>query len=153
MRLKGVEARSEDLARQLEVSEKDINEVGLALDHKDASLDAPLGEDGSMTHAALLPARQALPDEVVAEEESQRILREQFARFGATLAPRERAVFQERLAAEEPLTLQVLADRFDMTKEGMRQVEKRVVAAFKRFVESEMSGYDLQMHGVARGNR
>jgi RNA polymerase sigma-32 factor len=151
LRLKGMEARPEELARQLDVSEKDINEVGRALDHKDASLDAPLGDDGSSTHAALLPARQPAPDEVVAEEESRRILREQFAHFAATLKEREKAVFEERLAAEEPLTLQVLADRFDMTKEGMRQVEKRVVAAFKRFVEDEMSGYDLQMHGVARG--
>ena len=152
LRLKGVAARPEDLARQLDVSEKDINEVGLALDHKDASLDAPLGEDGASSHAALLPALQPAPDEVVAEEESQRILREQFARFAVTLKERERAVFEERLAAEEPLTLQVLAERFDMTREGMRQVEKRVVAAFKRFVEDEMAGYDLEMHGVARGS-
>jgi RNA polymerase sigma-32 factor len=151
LRVKGVEARPEELARQLEVSEKDIHEVGGALDHKDASLDQPLGDDGGTTHAALLPACQPAPDEVVAEEESQRLLKEQFARFAARLKERERAVFEERLAAEEPLTLQVLADRFAMTKEGMRQVEKRVVAAFKRFVEDEMSGYDLQMHGVARG--
>lgn len=151
LRLEGVEARPEVLARQLEVSEKDIHEVGQALDHKDASLDVPLGDDGGATRAALLPACQPAPDEVVAEEEAQRILREQFARFAERLKERERAVFEERLAAEEPLTLQVLADRFKMTKEGMRQVEKRVVADFKRFVEDEMSGYDLQMHGVAGG--
>jgi len=153
LRLSGVEPRPELLARQLEVPEKDIQEVGRALDHKDVSLDAPLGDESPTTGAALLPARQQLPDEVVAEEDSRRMLKKQFARFAATLADREKAVFLERLAAEEPLTLLALAERFDMTKEGMRQVEKRVVAAFRTFVQQEMSGYDLQLHGVARENQ
>ncbi len=144
-------ARPADLARQLEVSEKDIVEVGRALDFKDASLDAPLGEGATDTRASLLPAVQPAPDEVVAEEDSRRILREQFARFARDLAPREKAVFQERLAAEEPLTLQELADRFKMTREGMRQVEKRLVRSFKTFVEHEMTGYDLRLQGIARG--
>ncbi len=151
LRLKGADARPADLARQLEVSIKDVVEVGRALDHKDASLDAPLGEGATDTRASLLPAVQPAPDEVVAEEESRRILREQFARFARDLAPREKAVFQERLAAEEPLTLQELADRFEMTREGMRQVEKRLVKSFKTFVEQEMTGYDLRLQGIARG--
>jgi len=150
LRLKGADARPADLARQLEVSEKDVVEVGQALDFKDASLDAPLGEGATDTHASLLPAVQPAPDEVVAEEESRRILREQFARFAAELAPREKAVFQDRLAAEDPLTLQELADRFKMTREGMRQVEKRLVKSFKTFVEHEMTGYDLRWQGIAR---
>jgi len=125
-------------------------EVGRALDHKDASLDAPVTEDRSVTGASLLPAVQPAPDEVVAEEESRRILRQQFARFAASLAAREKAVFEERLAAEDPLTLQELADRFDMTREGMRQVERRVVKAFKEFVEHEMTGYDLRWQGISR---
>ncbi|MCZ6600572.1 MAG: sigma-70 family RNA polymerase sigma factor [Acidobacteria bacterium] len=150
LRLKGADARPADLARQLEVSEKDVVEVGQALDYKDASLDAPLGEGATDTHASLLPAVQPAPDEVVAEEESRRILREQFARFAATLAAREKAVFQDRLAAEDPLTLQELADRFEMTREGMRQVEKRLVKSFKTFVEHEMAGYDLSLQGMAR---
>jgi RNA polymerase sigma-32 factor len=97
-----------------------------------------------------LPALQPAPDEVVAEEDSRRILREQFARFAGTLAAREKALFQERLAAEDPLTLQELADRFGMTREGMRQVEKRLVKSFKRFVEHEMAGYDLRAQGITR---
>lgn len=150
LRLKGADARPVDLARQLDVSVEDVVEVGLALDHKDASLDAPLGEGATDTHASLLPAVQPTPAEIVVEEDSRRILREQFARFAAALAPREKAVFQDRLAAEDPLTLQELADRFEMTREGMRQVEKRLVKSFKTFVEHEMTGYDLRMHGVAR---
>lgn len=150
LRLKGADARPVDLAHQLDVSVRDVVEVGRALDHKDASLDAPVTEDRTVTGASLLPAVQPAPDEVVAEEESRRILRGQFALFAASLAAREKAVFEERLAAEDPLTLQELADRFEMTREGMRQVEKRVVKAFKEFVEHEMTGYDLRLQGITR---
>ena len=153
LRLKGADAGSAALARQLEVSEKDVVEVGRALDYKDASLDAPLAEGATDTRISLLPAVQPLPDEVVAEQESRHMLRQQFARFAATLAAREKAVFQERLAAEDPLTLQELADRFEMTREGMRQVEKRLVKSFKQFVEHEMTGYDLELHGISRKKR
>jgi RNA polymerase sigma-32 factor len=150
LRVRGIEPRPALLARELDVPEQDVREVGQALEHKDVSFDAPLAGDSSSTPGALLPAPQPLPDEVVAERESRRILTEQFGRFAATLAERERAIFKERLAAEEPLTLQELAHRFDMTREGIRQVEKRVVKAFREFVERELSGYDLQIVGGER---
>ncbi len=148
LRLQGIEPRPALLARQLDVREQDVVEVGQALDSRDLSFDAPLSDESGDTAASLLPAPQPLPDEVVAEEESRRMLREQFARFAKELPDRERAIFEERLAAEEPVTLQDLADRFGMTREGIRQVEKRVVAAFREFVARELSDYDLQMAGA-----
>ncbi len=148
LRLQGIEPRPALLARQLDVPEQDVVEVGQALDSRDLSFDAPLSDESGDTAASLLPAPQPLPDEVVAEEESRRMLREQFARFAKELPDRERAIFEERLAAEEPVTLQELADRFGMTREGIRQVEKRVVAAFREFVARELSDYDLQMAGA-----
>ena len=99
-----------------------------------------------------MPALAPLPEEVAAERESHRILQEQFARFAHSLAQRERAVFEDRLAAEEPQTLKALALRFGMTKEGMRQVEKRVVASFRDFVRRELRGYDLHLAGVNAGD-
>jgi RNA polymerase sigma-32 factor len=150
LRLQGIEPRPALLARRLDVPEKDVREVGQALERKDVSIDAPVGDDTSSAPGALLPAPQPLPDEVVAEQESRRILKEQFGRFAATLPERERAVFEERLAAEEPLTLQELADRFQMTREGIRQVEKRVVATFREFIERELAEYDFELLGVER---
>jgi RNA polymerase sigma-32 factor len=151
LRQQGVDPQPALLARNLEVAEQDVVEVGRALDARDLSFDAPLGDEPGATAGALLPAPQPLPDELVAEAESRRVLREQFACFAATLPERERAVFTERLAAEEPLTLQELADRFGMTREGIRQVEKRVVAAFREFVAEELTGYDLDLAPEDRG--
>jgi hypothetical protein len=37
-----------------------------------------------------------------------------------------------------------------MTREGIRQAEKRVVKAFRTFVERELSDYDLQFVGGGR---
>ena len=68
-------------------------------------------------------------------------------------AERERAIFQDRLAAEDPATLQDLATRFDMTREGVRQVEKRVVASFREFVMRELGGYVLDLAPMAKEER
>ena len=145
LRLRGVEPHSALLAERLDVSEEDVREVGQVLDARDASLDAPVGGEPGTEPVRWLPAVRPLPDEQVAEEESRQILREQFARFAASLPEREKQVFTDRLAAEEPATLQELADRFGMTREGLRQVEKRLVARFRDFVQKELSGYDLQL--------
>ena len=145
LRAQGVEPEPRLLAERLGISEDDVREVGQALDASDLSLDAPIGEDRDATPASFLPAPGPLPGQVAEEAESRRILKEQFARFAAALPERERAIFQDRLAAEDPATLQDLAQRFDMTREGVRQVEKRVVASFREFVMRELGGYVLDL--------
>ncbi|MFQ5669169.1 MAG: RNA polymerase sigma factor RpoD/SigA [Acidobacteriota bacterium] len=149
LRLQGIKPEPALLAKTLDVSEKDVEEITQVMDGKDVSLDAPpAGAETPLPPGRWLPAPQPLPDEVVAEEESRRILKRQFARFAASLPEREKVIFQDRLAAEEPSTLQDLADQFGMTREGIRQVEKRIVAAFREFVRTELSDYDLHAAGI-----
>ncbi|MFQ5719491.1 MAG: RNA polymerase sigma factor RpoD/SigA [Acidobacteriota bacterium] len=145
LRLQGIHADSKMLAQRLDVTEQDVQEVGQALDAKDMSLDAPAAGEPGSERGRSLPSADPLPDEQVAEDESHDILRRQFARFAAQLPRREREVFTDRLASEDPATLQQLADRFGMTREGVRQVEKRVVARFREFVTTEMNDYDLDL--------
>jgi RNA polymerase sigma-32 factor len=150
LRAQGVEPEPAMLARALDVSEQDVVEVGRALDAADLSLDVPIGDNPGDTHLASLASSQPRPDEAAAREESREILKKQFERFASGLPERERAVFEQRLASEEPATLQSLAERFGMTREGMRQVEKRVVAAFRDFVRSELSEYVVDLAGAGR---
>jgi RNA polymerase sigma-32 factor len=145
LRLQGIKPEPALIARRLDVPVEDVIDVAKAMDQREVSLDAPVSVDREATALDFVRAKDPPPDEQAADREAREILEAQFARFEAGLPERERAIFRERLAAEDPLTLQELADRFAMTREGMRLVEKRVVARFRDYMEREMAGSEVSV--------
>ena len=47
-------------------------------------------------------------------------------------------ILEERLLTDEPLTLQNIADKFDISRERVRQIEVNLLAKMKKYLESEM---------------
>ncbi len=78
----------------------------------------------------------------MAKSETQDILKDKFEEFAARLTERERKIFKERLIAELPLTLQKIADDYGISKERVRQIEKRLVARLKEFFEASGIGIE-----------
>jgi RNA polymerase sigma-32 factor len=123
------------LADHLNVREKDVLEMQARLGAPDVSLDAPLGDDSDgPTRGAMLAANVQSADDILANEEVKRIFDEHLAEFRATLKGRDLEVFDARLMAETPLTLQELGDRYGITRERARQIEARIVGKLRDFV-------------------
>jgi RNA polymerase sigma-32 factor len=139
----GFEAGPRLLAERFGVSEDDVREVGNALAAHDVSLDAPLGDSDDRTHADLLPSRAPDVEQEVARRELQERTQAALARFRTDLGERERAILDERILADEPLTLQALGDRFGTTREAARQAETRLMAKLKTFLQEELG--DVQI--------
>ena len=60
--------------------------------------------------------------------------------FRTTLAGKDKdlAIFDERLVADEPLTLQELGDRFGISRERVRQLEQRLTGRLREYLRDEM---------------
>jgi RNA polymerase sigma-32 factor len=123
-------ASNKELARQLGVSEADINEMEVRLAAHDFSLDAPVGEDGPLTHVEMLSEPESQEQMVVAKEE-RRMLDGALAATEGRLNDKERAILQKRLLADEPATLAEIGDEFGLTRERVRQLEQRVIAKLR----------------------
>ncbi len=54
------------------------------------------------------------------------------------LNDKERMILEERLLTDEPLTLQNIADRFDISRERVRQIEVNLLKKMKKYLETEM---------------
>ena len=54
------------------------------------------------------------------------------------LNDKERMILEERLLTDEPMTLQNIADKFDISRERVRQIEVNLLAKMKKYLESEM---------------
>ena len=135
----GFEPTTKLLAENLQVSEKDVDEMDRRLAAPEASLDAPMpgDDDGSRSRLDFLPSEDARPDQAVAQGEFAALLRGKLETFAATLEGREQTIFRERWLTESPLTLQELGERYGVSRERARQLEKRMLGRLRKYLEAE----------------
>jgi RNA polymerase sigma-32 factor len=140
----GLEATPKLLAERLNVSEQDVVEMDQRLGHDEVSLDAPIGEDGKETRAdRSLPSTAMPTDERLGNEELKRIFREKLAEFSKTLEGKERFIFERRLIADEPLTLQEIGDHYGVSRERARQIEAGLIQRIGAYLREQIPDFDL----------
>ncbi len=129
------------LAERLDVRERDVIEMETRMGSPEASFDAPLTSpdgEGSRTRHDLVPGEdEARPDVRVEQSEFHKLLRDKLEAFAATLKGREETIFRERWLTDSPLTLQQIGDRYGVSRERARQLEKRMLTRLRKFLEQE----------------
>ncbi len=145
---RGITPTAQLLARNLGVDESEIIDVEQSMTGPDISLDAPLSEDGEVRVADTLQLMEQSVDEKIAQGEFREMLEKKFAEFAETLSEREKVILRNRLIAEEPETLQQIADRYGITREAVRVAEKKLVGKLKRYMTEsfqDMRGIELHI--------
>jgi RNA polymerase sigma-32 factor len=139
----GIEPTTEAIALSLEVPEEEVTNMDRRLSAGEMSLDAPAGNTnddgrGGQSRIDFLPGLGGRVDELLADEELARMLHDELGSFGETLAGKERRIFYERLVAEDPRTLQELGTDFGVSRERVRQLEKRLQEKLKVYLEERL---------------
>ena len=67
------------------------------------------------------------------------VFQQTIAEFSAGLGERDRQIVEERIIAEDQKTLQELADEFGISRERVRQLEKRLVDQLREFMKAKAS--------------
>jgi RNA polymerase sigma-32 factor len=129
------------LADRLDVRERDVIEMENRMGSPEASLDAPMpgldGEGARTRHDLVADQDQARPDIRVEENEFTALLRQKLEAFARTLKGREETIFRERWLTDSPMTLQQIGDRYGVSRERARQLEKRMLTRLRKFLEEE----------------
>ncbi len=138
----GIDPTNEEIAKQLNVPEQDVQEMDLRLAASEKSLDAPVGdsEGRSIARVDMMPSTVEGPESLMADNELQALLKEKLADFRKTLdgTDKELAIFEQRLVADDPLTLQELGDRFGISRERVRQLEQRLTGRLRDYLREQM---------------
>jgi RNA polymerase sigma-32 factor len=138
----GVEPTNAEIAKQLDVPENEVEEMEVRLQASEKSLDAPVGdaEGRAIAKIDMMPSLVEGPEAIMADGELQALLKEKLAAFRETLEGKDKdlAIFDERLVADEPLTLQELGDRFGISRERVRQLEQRLTGKLREYLRDEM---------------
>lgn len=144
----GIEPTAELIAERLNVPERDVISMDMRLAAGDASLDAPVGttEGRSVARVELLPSDDVRVDETLAEAQLGDQFSEKIHEFGRSLEGKEKQIFEDRLVAEDPKTLQALGDEFGVSRERVRQIEKRLLQKLKAFLHEELGETVIEVY-------
>jgi RNA polymerase sigma-32 factor len=138
----GIDPTNAEIAKQLNVPESEVAEMDVRLQASERSLDAPIGDGEGRATAKIdtMPSLVEGPETLMADSELQGLLKEKLAAFRKTLTGKEKelAIFDERLVADEPLTLQELGDRYGISRERVRQLEQRLTGRLREYLRDEM---------------
>lgn len=131
------------LSDRLGVSEKEVMEMDQRLDGWDISLDAPLKEDSDTERGEFLSSGDASIESQVAKKEIETLLKENVAVFRTQLTERELEIFDQRIFTDTPLTLQDIGDKYSISRERVRQLEKNIIKKMKTFFKEEIPDFNL----------
>jgi RNA polymerase sigma-32 factor len=113
------------IAKQLGVAQQDVIDMNRRLGG-DASLNAPIRDDGdSGEWQDWLVDDSVNQESRLAESEQSDNRHKALGEALTVLNDRERRIFEARRLADEPITLEELADEFGVSRERVRQIEVR----------------------------
>jgi len=145
----GIMADSKLLAERLDVKEKEVEEMSQRLESWEVSLDMGINNDSRETVGSLLPAPNTDMEKALIDADRKNILREKLEEFRKTLSERDLYIFDNRIMAEKPLTLQKIADKYGITKERVRQLEERIIKRLNEFLKKRIPNFEEDFADLA----
>jgi RNA polymerase sigma-32 factor len=140
LRRQGLVPTPDLLARALAVRESDVVEMTARLAGRETSIDSPLQEGEQGTLADLIASDEEGIDDTLAAAQERHAMNQELDAFSATLEGRDVAIWERRIVAENPETLQELGEHFGVSRERARQLEARIKSRLTRFLD-ERSAY------------
>ena len=108
----------------------------------DASLNAPLREDGEASGRIGWSTTRRARKRVLAESEEADNRLTALRDALAVLNDRERRIFEARRLADDPITLEDLSQEFGVSRERVRQIEVRAFEKVQKAVKSRVASIE-----------
>ncbi|MEA5114811.1 MAG: RNA polymerase sigma factor RpoH [Geobacteraceae bacterium] len=117
----------------LDVKESEIVEMEQRM-RGDYSLDSEAADGEGATLLDNLADDRMNQEEILAENQEAALLEREISNIMTRLNEKERFVIEHRVTAEEPMTLQEIADHFSISRERVRQIEEGALKKMKNFL-------------------
>lgn len=124
----------EHVANRLGIAVEQVWDI-LHLNEFLLSLDTPLDIDQALTISEAIPDEQGLgPDRIFEQVEQEELL----SAWMSELSPKERSVIEMRYGFNgfEPMTLEQISHRLELTKERIRQIQNEALDHFRKLASA-----------------
>jgi RNA polymerase sigma-32 factor len=131
------------IAKRLGVTEQDVVDMNRRLGG-DVSLNSPIREEGDSGEWQDWLVDDSISQETrLAESEEADNRRKALGEALSVLNERERRIFEARRLADEPITLEELADEFGVSRERVRQIEVRAFEKVQKAVRNRIAAMEV----------
>jgi len=137
----GFDPKPKLLSERLGVTEKEVVDMDQRLDGWDVSLDAPLTDDSDSEKIEFISYDSESAEEKMAKKEMDNLIHSKIEIFRKRMSKRENEIFDLRIFSDDPATLQEIGDRYGISRERVRQVEKNIITKMREFVKEEMPDF------------
>jgi len=138
----GFDPKPKLLSERLGVSEREIVDMDQRLDGWDVSLDAPLKDDSDTERIEFLSTQTDSIEDHVAKKQMETLLHNKIAEFKKKMTERELVIFEQRVFSDSPVTLQEIGDRYGISRERVRQIEKNIIKKMREFFKREIPDFE-----------
>ncbi len=116
-----------EIAESLGVKTVELQEMDLRMSNRDVSLDAYVSDEGDTTHMDYLTYEGENQEISLIKKEEMDLVKRNIAGALTKLTEKESYIIKHRVMADNPLTLQEIGDRYGITRERARQIEKQAL--------------------------
>jgi RNA polymerase sigma-32 factor len=138
------------LAEKLSVREEEVIEMDQRLGAWELSLEAPVKDESNDSFMDMLTVEEDSSEDMVAEIQLKNLLAEKLSEFRKKLTGKEAVIFDQRIMAEHPATLQDVGDEFNISRERVRQIQVRLVKKIKEYLEMEIPDFEESYSELGR---
>ncbi len=124
------------IATRLNVPQSDVIQMNRRIGNPDASLNAPLRDEGDGEWQDWLVDKDESQEVRLGNSEELDSRRQLLAGALKTLSERERQILAERRLKDNPTTLEHLSRRYGISRERVRQIEVRAFEKLQKSVKN-----------------
>ena len=134
---RGDEYPTVEAAKELNVALAEMEEMERRVNMRDTSIDIPLSEGSDYTLLETIPDQRSNQEESFLHREREKSLACEIRGALKQLNEREKAIIEARILADQPSTLQDLADHYRVSRERIRQLESNALKKLKNILEPQ----------------
>lgn len=116
-----------EIAESLGVKGSEVAEMDLRMGSRDVSLNELVGDDGESSHIDFIAYEGDNQEVSLIKNEERSLVKRDIAGALTNLNERESYIIQHRVMADDPETLQEIGNRYNITRERARQIEKQAL--------------------------
>ena len=137
------------IAKNLNVSKKEVTEMNRRLAGPDHSLNAPLKEDGEGEWQDWLVDSSPTQEYTISNSQELNQRKDLLDEAINVLSPREKYIMVERRLKDKPKTLEDLSNHYKISRERVRQIEVRAMEKLKKSVKNLLIKKNLEREEVS----
>lgn len=138
LKKEGIEPTDAAIAERLEVKAKEVTEMQIRMNNSEASLHATNpNDDNGRTLFETTDNGDPNPEQYATNSRMIAWVQARMIEFEQRLTGKDLQVWNYRIAADDPLTLQEVGEKIGTSRQYVQQTEKRLQAAFEKYARNK----------------